>query len=770
MSTDHLVQKLERIIETMKPPLLLLALSLVSVATPAQTNIVYAWRNFVGQPGGPGSVDGAGSTARFQSPNGVAMDTAGNVYVADSGNHVIRKVTLAGVVTTVAGKAGTPGTNDGASAVARFNSPAGVALDSAGNLFVADCWNHTIRKITPTGVVTTLAGRGGTSGSADGTGGAARFYYPGGVAVDSNGNACIADYNNHTIRKVTPLGAVTTLAGKARVSGTNDGTGSTARFHSPASVAVDSADNFMVADYDNHAIRQVTSTGVVTTLAGWSGQSGTNDGTGHAARFNNPNGVAVDSTGNILVADWSNHAIRQVTSAGVVTTLAGSPGVSGADNGTGSAAQFNCPSGIAVDSTSNVFVSEFGNSTIRQVTSAGAVTTLAGSLPVAGSADGTGSAARFGSPWGVAVDSAGNVFVSDYGNSTIRQVTSAGVVTTLAGSPGVSGTNDAIGSAARFNRPCGLAVDSEGDLLVADEYNHAIRKVTPARVVTTVAGSAGTYGTNDGLANEARFRNPRGIAVDSVGNAFVADSGSCTIRTINLAGMVTTPAGNAAIWGGTNDGTGSAARFFMPQGLVTGSKDNLFVADTGNSTVRQVTTAGVVTTLAGSALHEGGADGAGPIAQFNYPAAMAVDNTGNLFVADSGNNTIRRISPAGMVTTIGGVAGVMGGADGIGSFASFSMPSGIAVDNAGNVFVADRGNNRITKGTILPSMVVTKSDGSVTISWPSAATGFSLQQNTDASNAGGWQASNYMISDDGTSKGITIPSPTNSLFFRLVGN
>ena len=322
---------------------------------------------------------------------------------------------------TLAGLAGNYGSADGTGSAARFEYPWGVAVDSAGNVYVADSQNFTIRKVTPAGVVTTLAGLAGSFGSADGTGSAARFYYPTGVAVDSAGNVYVADFANDTIRKVTPAGVVTTLAGLAGSTGSTDGTGSAARFLGPRSVAVDSAGNVYVADEGNSTIRKVTPAGVVTTLAGLAGSPGSADGTGSAARFNQPPGVAVDSAGNVYVADVYNSTIRKVTPAGVVTTLAGLVGSPGSADGTGSTARFKDPNGVAADSAGNVYVADEANETIRKVTPAGVVTTLGGLVGSSGSADGTGSAARFNLPYGVAVDSAGNLYVADYNNYTIRK-------------------------------------------------------------------------------------------------------------------------------------------------------------------------------------------------------------------------------------------------------------------------------------------------------------------------------------------------------------
>ena len=320
------------------------------------------------------------------------------------------------------------------------------------------------------GVVTTLAGSS-TGGFADGTGAAAQFQYPHGVAVDSAGTVYVADTSSQRIRKITPAGVVTTLAGSG-VAGFADGTGTAAQFYGPESVAVDSSGTVYVADRVNQRIRKITPAGVVTTLAG-SGVAGYADGTGTAAEFINPQGVAVDPSGTVYVADTNNHRIRKITPAGVVTTLAGS-GTYGFAEGTGGSAQFNYPNSVAVDSSGTVYVADLGNNRIRKITPAGAVTTLAGGG--SGFADGTGSAAQFNNPSGVAVGSFGIVYVADGSNNRIRKITPAGVVTTLAGD-GLTGFVDGTGIGARFNNPFGVAVNSSGTAYIADTYNQRIRKI-----------------------------------------------------------------------------------------------------------------------------------------------------------------------------------------------------------------------------------------------------------------------------------------------------
>ena len=339
----------------------------------------------------------------------------------------------------------------------------------------------------------TLAGLAGTSGSTDATGSAARFFSPSGVSVDTAGNVYVADSSNQTIRKVTSAGVVTTLAGTAGSAGSANGTGSAARFRVPVAVSVDTAGNVFVADSSNQTIRKVTSVGVVTTLAGTAGSVGSTDGTGSAARFNAPYSVSVDTVGNVYVAEYSNHTIRKVTSAGVVTTLAGTANFAGSTDATGSAARFFCPIGVAVDTSGNVFVADSSNHTIRKVTSAGVVTTLAGTAGSDGTTDGTGSAARFSFPEGVSVDTAGNVYVADTGNRLIRKVTSVGLVTTEAGS-GAAGSNNGLGSAARFTTVRGIAVDTLGNVFASDYSNHTIRNsITSAPATVTLSDLSKTY-------------------------------------------------------------------------------------------------------------------------------------------------------------------------------------------------------------------------------------------------------------------------------------
>lgn len=335
----------------------------------AASSYEYTFSTWAGSAGISGSADGL-ATARFNNPIGLAVDVAGNVYVGDRQNHTIRKIAPDRTVVTLAGSKGVSGSSDGAGASARFSQPLGLAVDTEGNVFVADSGNSTIRKITPNGVVSTFAGTAGSLGGVNGIGSAARFRAPYGVALDSSGNLYVADGDNHSIRKITPGGTVSTLAGSLGTGGSANGTGNTARLNHPEGLTVDGAGNVFVADTWNHTIRKVTPWGVVTTLAGSAGSPGSANGTGASARFYFPTGVAVDNAGTILVADQFNHTLRKITPAGVATTLAGATGQSGSANGAMTAARFNQPIGLCFDAGGNLYVADYANHTIRKGTSA----------------------------------------------------------------------------------------------------------------------------------------------------------------------------------------------------------------------------------------------------------------------------------------------------------------------------------------------------------------------------------------------------------------
>jgi sugar lactone lactonase YvrE len=808
---------------------------------------------------GYGSADGMGASARFNYPQGVAADSAGNIYLADSQNSTIRKITPLGVVSTFAGLAGSRGATDGDGASARFASPRGVAADALGNLYVSDTLNHTIRMMTPAGagwLVTTLAGQAGVAGAGDGTGTNATFRSPGAIAADHSGRLYVADTYNDTLRLMTPAGTnwvVTTLAGSRGVAGKANGTNTAATFSLPSGIAVDASNNVFVADTGNSEIREIVPVG-------------TNWAVSTLANVNLPGGIAINGSNNLVVADSVDDTVLNVTYSGTISTLAGTSGVYGGADGTNAAATFNYPQGTAVDANGVIYVADSLNNTVRKIAAGGVVTTFAGLAGGLGGADGTNSVARFQSPQAVAFNGAGNIYVADAGNDTIRRVSPLGTnwqVTTLAGQDGSPGNADGTNAGAQFYSPGGIAVDGATNLYVADSVNNEIRKITPVGtnwVVTTLAGRAGAFysgnitntfvltniaggmtnllgftnvyfvltnsqlvtnysglitntsggGSNlvfvvtnvpsitvqiggvptlvnltpgvftitnaasslDGPAALALFSNPSGIALDNAGDLYIADRGNNTIRLLTTGGTVSTFAGSP-LTNGFADGTGAGARFHHPSGVSIDAAGNLYVADTDNDTIRKITTGGAVTTLAGAPGVFGSTDGTNKFARFDAPQSLAVDTWSNLYVADTINSTIRRLTPSGtnwIVTTVGGVAGTFGSADGVGTNALFHSPGGLAVDAAGDLYVADTLNNTIRFGLFValppPTLGFIRLANQLVLSWPATYSGFVLEESSALGLGASW-----VPVGGGTTFGTNLVS-TNSTagpaaFFRL---
>ena len=514
-----------------------------------------------------GTVTKLAGYPEFNYPSGVAVFPNGDIVVTDTYNHRIRIVKPNGVVSTLAGS-GSIGFADGTTTNAKFNYPHGVAIMPNGDVVVADTLNHCIRLVS-NGFVSTLAGSCGSSGYVDGAVQTARFNNPYGVAVLPNGDVAVADFLNNCIRIVAPNGTVTTLAG-SNSSGFADDTGTAGKFYGPSGVAILANGSIVVADAYNYRIRLVAPSGAVTTLAGCESIEFA-DGVGIAARFHTPTGVAAFTNRNIVVADSQNHRIRLVTATGAVSTLAGS-GIPGWTDGSLTTAQFNWPQGLSVFLDGRIVVADTGNNRIRIVTLDGIVTTLAGKI--LGFADGAGACASFNTPRGVAILLNGSIVVADTDNNRIRLVTLDGNVTTLAGGDS-SGFADGTTTNARFSSPTGIAVLPYGNIVVADTDNNRIRHVTLDGVVTTLAG-CGEVGFADGITTSAKFASPRGVAILPNGNIVVADIYNYRIRTVTPAGNVTTLAGGSS---GFADGTTTSAKFSSPFGVAVLPNSNIVVAD-----------------------------------------------------------------------------------------------------------------------------------------------------------------------------------------------
>jgi trimeric autotransporter adhesin len=628
---------------------------------------------------------GPATSARLNEPHGLALDASGNLLIADRGNHRIRKVTPAGIISTVAG-AGTPGYSgdDGPATSAQLNFPWGIAIDASGNLLIADYGNHRIRRVTPGGVITTVAGNGNLGFSGDqGPATSAQLRGPRGVALDGSGNLLIADSENHRIRRVTPAGAITTVAGNGTASLFGDnGAAVNAGLSLPTGITVDGSGNLLIADTNNNRIRRVTPAGVITTVAGsLSGFAG-DGGSALAARLSQPSGIAVDSTGNLLIADRLNLRIRSVgVSAGVglIFTVAGtwSSGFNG-DNLPATSAQLYSPSGLFIDAGGNLLIADTNNNRIRKVSPAGTISTLAGGGSIFPGDGGPATSASLFAPSATAMDSAGNVYITDC-NNRIRRVNTAGTISVFSAGPWLFCYSyydyyiygDSTGGE--------MAFDPSGDLIVSDTFNSRIRKVTPNGVVSIVAGT-GTYGStgDGGAATSAQIGYPRGVVVDAAGNIYFSDWYNNLIRKITPAGIITTVAGNGTYGYGGDGGPATSAQLFNPTGLALDASGNLYIADSANNRVRRVAPDGIITTVAGDGSYGLGGDGGPPtLASLSNPTGLAVDSTGNLYIGDTDNQRVRKVVFAPTVPTLAGIVEPFG-----------SQGATLTVSLTGNSFTA----------------------------------------------------------------------------------
>jgi uncharacterized protein (TIGR03437 family) len=724
----------------------------------------YTIQTFAG--GGLG-VNVPGTSASLNSPSAVALDRAGNVFFADANHIVLRLDATTGIVTLVAGN-GTPGFSGdgGPAASAQLDYPRGIALDSVGNLYIADSYNSRIRKVS-NGVITTVAGNGTAGYSGDnGPATAAQLNYPAGVAVDSAGNLYIADYDNNCIRKVSN-GFITTVAGTGTWGYSGDGgLAISARLYQPEAVAIDASGNLYIADWANQRIRKV-SNGVIATVAGGGTccSHGVGDGgPATSALLDQPMGVAVDAAGNLYIADAGFARVREVSN-GVISAVAGNgtTGYSG-DNGPATSAQLFSPGGVAVDAAGHLYIADTGNSRIRKVSS-GVIATVAGNGPFGYSGDdGPATSAQLDYPMGVAVDTLGSVYVADYWNNRLRGV-SNGVIATVAGNgtAGYSGDNGPATSAQLFF-PERVAVDAARNLYIADTGNARIREVSNG-VMRTVAGTGPAgYGGDNGPAASAQFWYPEGVAVDAAGSLYIADTGNARIRKVSN-GVIATVAGDGTTGYSGDNGPATSAQFNSPRGLAVDSAGNLYIADSYNHRIRKVS-GGVIATVAGTGAAGYSGDG-GPAAsaQLDTPIDVAIDAAGSLYIADSYNARIRKVSN-GIITTVAGT-GTPGfsGDNGPATSAQLFLPEGVAVDGTGNVYVGDTVNGRIR---VLTPSGPTCSASVTPLAFSPAASGGNVTLTVQTSSACAWAVQS--LPDWITFSGSAVASGPASVTLGVAAN
>ena len=650
------------------------------------------------------------ATSAAIAPSSVAVDAAGNIYFV-SGNAVLRVDAATKTLTLVAGNATAGfGGDNGPATSARLNRPSAVAVDSAGNVYIADAYNYRIRKVA-NGIITTIAGNGIPGAGGDNGPAVNAQVNPQGLAVDSAGNLYVAGtvltgsnsngffsiiVNSGSVREISG-GTIATIAGNGTCCNpTSDGVAATnVPLYEPGAIAVDSAGNVYVAsssdlDYPG-AVRKI-SHGVISTVAGSASGTALGDGgPATSALLSAIAGLAVDSAGNLFIADAANYRVREV-SGGVISTVAGNGAFSfGGDNGPATGAGL-VPGGLALDSAGNLYLSDTFNNRIREISHAVIATVAGNGLASFGGDNGPATSAQLYAPGGMALDSAGNLYIADIDNSRIREVTN-GTIATVAGDGAYAfGGDNGPATAAGLFYPYDVAADAAGNLYIADRDDARVRMVSKGVITTVAGGGPASQNSNGdgGPATSALLGAPSYLAVDSAGNLYIGECGT-TVRKVSN-GIITTVAGNGTLGYGGDGGPATSAELNLACGIAVDPAGSLYIADSNNNRIRKVSN-GIITTVVGSGMPGYSGDG-GPAtsAELYGPQYIAVDPAGNLYIADIGR--IRKVSN-GIVTTIAGIGAAGYSAENLPALSAQIAPGYLRADAAGDIYFSESGANRI---------------------------------------------------------------------------
>ena len=651
--------------------LFLAGLLAVAIAASAQV-ITTTAGGYVGD-GGPAT------KAALQEPYGVAVDAAGNTYVSDFSGNRIRKITPTGTISTVVGNGISGFGGDGGQASAAMISyPNALLFDSAGNMIIADGGNGRIRKVDTSGVITTIAGTGGFGDTGDG--GPATQADIGQVyamALDRVGTLYLVDVGDCVVRKINTAGTINAVAGNFTAGCGYNGDGilaTTAQLNFPRGVTVDPSGNIYIGDTVNHRVRKVDTSGIISTFAG-TGNSGLSGDGGLATQANvgNPHGLAYRQ-GAIYIASAGSSRIRTVDlTSNIINSYIGSSYGYDGDNHALLSSQTTGGIHLAFNGGSLLFTDAF-NSRVRTVSGTVLKTKVGGFIGDGGMA----TSGAFVLPAAIAFDKSGNYYVADAGGNRVRKVSAGGKIVTVAGN-GISGFTNGVATSSELFYPTGVAVDGSGNIYISDSFNAVVRKVDTSGNMTTFASDPNFFG----LWN---------MAIDTAGNLYVADNGSCVIWKITSGGTVSVAAGTlfACAYAG-DGGAATSAQLNAPYGVAVDSRGNLYIGDSGNNVIRKVTaSSGIINTLAGNGTCGFSGDG-GPAtaAELCFPVGVAVDTQGNVSLADEDNLRIRQVSQ-GVINTIGGSG--QGGYNGDGLSAlttNLDDPVGIAVNRQNVVYFVD---------------------------------------------------------------------------------
>jgi uncharacterized protein (TIGR03437 family) len=638
---------------------------------------------------------GLATAAQMGAIQGVAVDRMGNVYLSDSDHHRVRKIDTMGIITTIAGTGQSGFSGDGGPGIAaQLDTPYGLAVDLNGAVYIADHNNSRVRRIGPDGVITTFAGSGGQASSGDGgLATAAQLLEPRNVAVDAAGNVYISEFGANRVRKVTTDGKIQTAAGTGIAGSGGDGLAATAaQLNQPTGIAVDRNGALYIADSRNNLVRKVLPGGIMSTVVGK---------TKNTILFT-PLAVTVDLNLNVYVADDST-VVHQLTAGGTWSIFAGN-GDAGyyGDGGAASAATLLQIRDLATSLAGSIYLAD--GTRLRAVTN-GIIQTVAGDNYLHSIGDGSAAnSAELFNPSAVWLDRGGNLLIADTGTNRIRKVTSSAVINTLAGTgTAVQAPEGSTAATSPLFNPLGVVEDSIGNVLVLEADR--IQRIGLDGKIHTVMGNGSHVQTIDGLpASQTALIRPSGMCIDRADTVYVADANR--ILRWPSTGVVTTFAGNG-LPGSAGDGAQAAlAQLTLPHACATDSFGDVFIADSLNHRIRKVDSNGNITTVAGTgAKGFSGDEGMAISAALDTPEGLAVDDNGNIFISDSGNNRIRLVTPDGVIHTIAGTGASSFGGDGAAALsAQINGPMGMLLDGVGEVFFADTNNNRIRM--LLPNGVI----------------------------------------------------------------
>jgi trimeric autotransporter adhesin len=628
------------------------------------------------------------TSASLNFPEAVVVDAKGNLYISDSANCEIRRVTTKGEIVRFAGSriCGYGGDGGPASSAMLLN-PSGLAFDGEGNLLIADSANSRIRKVAVDGKISTFAGNGVPGYSGDnGPATQASLSFPSGVSVDPLGNVYIGDSSNNVIRMVDGAGIIHTVAGNHVGGFSGDGGPATAaELNYPQGAVSDGVGNLYISDTYNSRVRKVDSSGTITTYAGNGNSAPT--GTGGLATsigIGSPQGLLL-AQGKLYVSTYFNMWHVDLGTQ-MITLLGGASPYGPGFNGDGNSALstlFAYLAGIAIDSTGSLLVADSGNGRIRQINTSQIVSTVAGGY-VGDGGLGTGASLSIGFWDHAAFDSQGNLYIADYYHNRVRRVSTAGIITTFAGT-GMTGSSPDGGLATATNlTPVSVVADQSGNIFILDGDTFKVRKVDSNGTVTTVS-SFFVY-------------NGGALATDKAGNVYVAD-GNSVIWKIPPSGPASIFAGSSSQAGYNGDSiAATSALLNNPNGVSVDPSGNVYICDSYNNRIRKVDASGIISTVAGNGTFGFGGDG-GPAmaAMLSQPSDVAVDTKGNIYIADRSNERIRVVNSLGVIETLAGSGGFSYNGNRLPALDTNMFPSGVAVSPTGVVYVVDEGSDRVRK-------------------------------------------------------------------------